>query len=68
MYKILSFGPDNITTRHPDELSKIIGWFFWRNLSKLLTFCENLFIFISYQIGTVFKTVPTIPIGWKGAA
>ena len=25
MYKILSFGPDNITTRNPDELSKIIG-------------------------------------------
>lgn len=25
MYKILSFGPDNITTRHPDKLSKIIG-------------------------------------------
>ena len=25
MYKIVSFGPDNITTRHPDELSKIIG-------------------------------------------
>ncbi len=24
MYKILSFGPDNITTRHPDKLSKII--------------------------------------------
>jgi glycerophosphoryl diester phosphodiesterase len=25
MYKILSFGPDNITTRHPDKLAKIIG-------------------------------------------
>lgn len=25
MYKILSFGPDNITTRHPDKLSEIIG-------------------------------------------
>lgn len=25
MYKILSFGPDNITTRHPDKLSKIIS-------------------------------------------
>ena len=25
MYKILSFGPDNITTRRPDKLSKIIG-------------------------------------------
>lgn len=25
MYKILSFGPDNITTKHPDKLSKIIG-------------------------------------------
>lgn len=25
MYKILSFGPDNITTRHPDKLSKNIG-------------------------------------------
>ena len=24
MYKILSFGPDNITTRHPDKLSEII--------------------------------------------
>ncbi len=24
MYKILSFAPDNITTRHPDELSKIV--------------------------------------------
>ncbi len=24
MYKILSFGPDNITTRHPDELAKIV--------------------------------------------
>ncbi len=28
MYKILSFGPDNITTRNPDELSKIIGEIF----------------------------------------
>ena len=25
MYKILSFGPDNITTRNPDKLAKIIG-------------------------------------------
>ena len=25
MYKILSFGPDNITTRNPDKLSEIIG-------------------------------------------
>lgn len=25
MYKILSFGPDNITTRHPDKLAEIIG-------------------------------------------
>ena len=25
MYRILSFGPDNITTRHPDKLSEIIG-------------------------------------------
>lgn len=25
MYKILSFAPDNITTRRPDKLSKIIG-------------------------------------------
>ena len=25
MYKILSFAPDNITTRYPDKLSKIIG-------------------------------------------
>lgn len=24
MYKILTFGPDNITTRHPDKLSEII--------------------------------------------
>ena len=24
MYKILSFGPDNITTRNPNKLSKII--------------------------------------------
>lgn len=24
MYKILSFGPDNITTRHPDKLSEFI--------------------------------------------
>lgn len=24
MYKILSFAPDNITTRHPDELSRIV--------------------------------------------
>ena len=24
MYKILSFAPDNITTRHPDKLSEII--------------------------------------------
>ena len=25
MYKILSFAPDNITTRHPDELSRIVS-------------------------------------------
>lgn len=25
MHKILSFGPDNITTRYPDKLAKIIG-------------------------------------------
>lgn len=25
MYKILSFGPDNITTRNPDKLAEIIG-------------------------------------------
>lgn len=25
MYKILSFEPDNITTRHPDKLSKIVS-------------------------------------------
>ncbi len=25
MYKILSFEPDNITTRHPDKLSKIVA-------------------------------------------
>ena len=25
MHKILSFGPDNITTRNPDKLAKIIG-------------------------------------------
>ena len=25
MYKILSFGPDNITTRHPDKLSAIVS-------------------------------------------
>ena len=25
MYKILSFSPDNITTRNPDELSRIVN-------------------------------------------